>query len=436
VEECLVAATDPAGEGARTFIRLYEDSALRVSDRSDQLRRSGIHKGPLMGLPISIKDLFNVAGETTTAGSIVLGDAAPARQDAVVVKRLRDAGAVLIGRTNMTEFAYSGLGLNPHFGTPRNPYDRALGRIPGGSSSGAVVSVSDGMATAAIGTDTGGSVRIPAALCGLTGFKPTARRVSLDGVFQLSSSLDSVGSIAPTVACCALLDSVLSGESHSRPAVSSLAGLRLGVLQGYVLDDLDEDVARCFSYALMALADAGAELREAHFDSLSQIPRMNADGGLAAAESYKHHRELIGLRGESYDPRVLSRILRGREILEEDYRRKVCSRSSIIAEAEQAFAGLDAWLMPTVPRTAPSIVELESSDAAYFETNTAMLRNPSVINFIDGCALSLPCHLPGDVPVGLMVAALCGSDQRLLSIAAGIEAALARAGFAIPCNAD
>ncbi len=431
MEECLDAATEPTGEGTRTFVGLYENSALGASERSDQLRRSGINTGPLMGLPISIKDLFDVGGETTTAGSSVLDNAAPARQDAAVIKRLREAGAILIGRTNMTEFAYSGLGLNPHFGTPRNPYDRALGRIPGGSSSGAAVSVSDGMAVAAIGTDTGGSVRIPAALCGLTGFKPTARRVPLEGVFELSRSLDSVGSIALTVACCSLLDSVLSSETHTQTTDLSLTSIRLGILQGYVLDDLGENVARCFDNALKTLSDAGAELREANWESLPQIPQINADGGLAAAESYRHHREWIESRSERYDPRVLSRILRGREISKKNYDRLTSARSSMIASAEHAFAGFDVWLMPTVPHTAPSIAELESSDTAYFKENAAMLRNPSVINFIDGCAISIPCNPPGQAPVGLMIAAPGGHDQRLLRIGACIEAALARTGLAI-----
>lgn len=432
VEKCLEAATDSAGEGARTFISLYADSAVCAAELSDWQRQFGTAEGPLMGQPISIKDLFDVGGQTTPAGSIVLAGAAPTLHDAVIVKRLRDAGAILVGRTNMTEFAFSGLGLNPHYGTPRNPYDRAHGRIPGGSSSGAAISVSDGMAAAAIGTDTGGSVRIPAALCGLTGFKPTAHRVPLNGVFQLSTSLDSVGSIAPSVACCALLDSVLSGENHAKPGVSYLAGLRLGALQGYVLDDLDEEVARCFGHALKILSDAGAELREVHLKSLSEIPEINAAGGFAAVESYKRHHELIELHGESYDPRVLSRILRGKEISERDYHRLKSSRSGIIAAAVQAFAGCDAWLLPTVPRIAPLIAELESSDAAYFEANAAMLRNPSIVNFIDGCALSIPCHWPGEAPVGLMVAALGGHDERLLRIGAGIEATLARVGLAIP----
>lgn len=250
VEASLAAAADSSGEGARTFTAVYTASALNAADFIDRRRQCGALEGPLAGLPVSIKDLFDVAGEPTPAGSVVLADAPPAVSDATAIARLRAAGAVLVGRTNMTEFAFSGLGINPHYGTPRNPYDRANGRIPGGSSSGAAISVSDGMAVAAVGSDTGGSLRIPAALCGLTGYKPTARRVPLDGVLPLSSNLDSVGSIAPTVAGCALMDAVLSGCCPKPLDDYGVAGLRVGVLQGYVLDYLEEPVARCFENAL------------------------------------------------------------------------------------------------------------------------------------------------------------------------------------------
>jgi len=430
IEASLAAATDPSGEGTRTFIKLYATSALTAAEFFDRRRRLGISGGPLMGLPISIKDLFDVSGETTTAGSTVLEKAPPAPRDALVVKRLREADAVLMGRTNMTEFAFSGVGLNPHYGTPRNPYDRVSSRIPGGSSSGAAVSVSDGMAAAAIGTDTGGSVRIPAALCGLTGYKPTAYRVPLDGVYQLSSSLDSVGSIAPTVACCTLIDAVLSGENSAQLGGCSVVGIRFGVLQGYVLDDLDEHVARCFSHALRILSEAGAEIKEVHFNALDEIPETNAEGGFAAAESYKQHRQLIDHHGKHYDPRVLSRILRGKEISEPAYQQLIRARCGIISEAEDTFADCDAWLLPTVPRIAPLIAQLESSATAYFDANAALLRNPSIINFLNGCALSIPCHNRGDAPVGLMIASLGGSDQKLLNIGAAVEATLARAGIA------
>jgi aspartyl-tRNA(Asn)/glutamyl-tRNA(Gln) amidotransferase subunit A len=431
VEACLAAAVDPSGQGARTFTSIDAEAALHAADTMDKRRRSGARQELLLGLPISVKDLFDVAGEPTPAGSIVLADAPPAPKDAAAIARLRDAGAVLVGRTNMTEFAFSGLGINPHYGTPRNPYDRINGRIPGGSSSGAAISVTDAMAAAAIGTDTGGSLRIPAALCGLTAFKPTARRVPREGVLPLSRSFDSVGPIAPTVACCARVDAVLSGDPYELLVSSDVTQLRLGILQGYVLDDLDADVARRFEAAVSVLSRAGADLKQVHFSALDEIPGCYANGGIPAYESYDWHRQLIAKHSELYDPRVLMRILRGKEISHAQYLELLNSRRRIISEAERAFADVDVWLLPTVPRLAPLISDLVSDDAAYVQANATMLRNSCIFNFIDGCALSIPCHLPGEAPVGLMLAAPSGQDHRLLRIGADIEAALAHAGFAI-----
>ncbi len=431
VEKCLAAAADPSGEGARAFTRIYDTSARHGADAIDKQRRTVVDLGSLLGLPISVKDLFDVAGEPTPAGSKVLKNAPPATKDAAVIKRLRAAGAILVGRTNMTEFAFSGLGINPHYGTPRNPYDRTNGRIPGGSSSGAAVSVADGMAAAAIGTDTGGSLRIPAALCGLTAFKPTARRVPLQGVLPLSRSLDSVGAIAPTVACCARIDAVLSGDAPTPLLPCEMAELRVGVLQGYVLDGLDAYVARRFEAALSILSTAGAHLAEVRFSTLHEIPESYAGGGIPAYESYDWHRQLIATQREFYDPRVLVRIQRGKEISQTDYLELMDTRCRIIAEADRAFSDSDVWLLPTVPRIAPVISELVSDDAAYFEANAAMLRNSSIFNFLDGCALSIPCHLPGEAPVGLMLAAPGGQDRKLLRIGLAMETALAEAGCAI-----
>ncbi|MHB1935112.1 MAG: amidase [Acidobacteriaceae bacterium] len=431
VEKSVAAATEPTGEGAQTFTKIYGDSALHAADAIDRQRRTGMPKGPLLGLPISVKDLFDMAGEPTPAGSIVLKDAPPAIEDAAAIARLRAAGAVLVGRTNMTEFAFSGLGINPHYGTPRNPYDRANGRIPGGSSSGAAVSVADGMAAAAIGTDTGGSLRIPAALCGLTALKPTARRVPLLGVLPLSPSLDSVGAIAPTVACCAWIDAVLSGETPSRLESCEVADLRVGVLQGHVLDGLDADVARRFEAVLSILSKAGAHLNDKCLSALDEIPACYANGGLPAYEAYAWHRQLIAQHREMYDPRVLTRILRGREISPADRSALLKTRRRMISEADCAFSDSDVWILPTTPRTAPMISELVSDDAAYFDANSTMLRNSSIVNFLDGCALSVPCHLPGDAPVGLMLMAPSGHDATLLRMGAAIEAVLAKAGCAI-----
>ncbi|MHB1959803.1 MAG: amidase [Acidobacteriaceae bacterium] len=431
IEKGLAAVDDPAGEGVRTFTKVYSDSALYAADSIDQQRRTGVGQGALLGLPISVKDLFDIAGEPTPAGSIVLANAPPAKKDAAAIARLRAAGAVLVGRTNMTEFAFSGLGINPHYGTPRNPFDRAIGRIPGGSSSGAAISVTDGMAAAAIGTDTGGSLRIPAALCGLTAFKPTARRVPLQGVLPLSRSLDSVGAIAPTVACCARMDAVLSGEPLMPLVSCDTVDLRVGVLQGHVLDGLDADVARRFEAVLSILSKAGANVKEAHFSVLADIPACYANGGIPAYESHDWHRKLIEQHGELYDPRVQARILRGKHISQADYLELLKRRRRIVSEFDRAFAESDVWLLPTVPRIAPIISELVSDDAAYFDANAAMLRNPSIFNFLDGCALSIPCHLPGEAPVGLMLAATGDQDRKLLRIGVAIETALAKAGCAI-----
>jgi aspartyl-tRNA(Asn)/glutamyl-tRNA(Gln) amidotransferase subunit A len=427
VNACLHAIEDASGEGSRTFIRTYSESARAAAEQFDVHRVAG----PLGGLPVSIKDLFDVAGERTTAGSVVLADATPAHADSLAVARLRAAGAILLGKTNMTEFAFSGLGLNPHYGTPCNPYDRGSQRIPGGSSSGAAVSVADGMAHAALGSDTGGSVRIPAALCGLTGFKPTARRVPLEGALPLSFTLDSIGSIAPTVACCARIDAVLAGAALPSVPPIDLKRLRLGVLQGYVMDGIDPSVSVAFSVALELVSRCGAQVNDVTFPSLKEIPIANQKGGFAAAESYTWHRSLLEKDASRYDPRVASRILRGKEMSAADYIDLVQARRQIVAEAGRALAGYDAILMPTVPRIAPRIADLQATDAAYFEANAAMLRNPSVINFLDGCALSMPCHKPGEAPVGLMIAGLAMQDEKVLSVGAAIESALAANGHAV-----
>jgi aspartyl-tRNA(Asn)/glutamyl-tRNA(Gln) amidotransferase subunit A len=432
VEEGLARIADPAGEGARAFIKVHADAARAMADAMDTLRRVGRAPSRYAGIPIGLKDLFDVAGEPTPAGSRALADAPPATAHAPVVQRMLAAGFVPMGRTNMTEFAFSGLGINPHYGTPRNPYDRASGgRIPGGSSSGAVISVTDGMAAAAIGSDTGGSIRIPAALCGTAGFKPTQRRVPTTGAFPLSHTMDSLGPIAPAVACCALIDSVLAGETPQPLASAQLSGLRLGVMQGYVLEALDPQVAKAFEAALAALSAAGAHLEDFHFGSLNRIPEANQKGTIPTYEGYDWHKDLIARHGDQYDPIVRSRMLRALDMTVTDYRNILDARKQIIAEAEPAFANFDAVLLPCVSRIAPRIADLEASLDAYLSSNADILRNPSIINFLDGCALSIPCHRPGEAPVGLMVAALDGEDEKVLRIGAAIETALAKAGCAI-----
>ncbi|MBI3710088.1 MAG: amidase [Proteobacteria bacterium] len=426
VEQALAKAEDPAGQGRTIFTRLYKDAALKTAEAWDRLRAAGHVPSPLAGLPLSIKDLCDVAGETTLAGSVVLKGHPPAARDAVAVARLRAAGAVIVGKTNMTEFAYSGLGLNPHYGTPLNPYDRKTGRIPGGSSSGAAVAAADGMAVASLGTDTGGSVRIPAALCGIAGFKPTARRVSVEGILPLSFSLDSVGPLALSVGCCAVVDAVMASEPPMVPEPLPLAGLRFVVPQRYVLDDMDAHVARSFDAALKRLSAAGARLVEQPFAELEELPGIYAKGGPGAAEAYHWHRELLAKGRDRYDRRVAPRILRGAEMTAADYLDVLGARKDLIARVDRLTAPFDAVVMPTVPIVAPALAPLVADDAAYADANKLILRNTTVGNFLDRCALTIPCHEPGTGPVGFSLMAEHGADRRLLAMGLAVEAALGR----------
>lgn len=417
-------ADDPAGEGKRVFIERYDAQARASAQAADTLRAAGLRRSPIDGLPISIKDLFDYQGSITRGGSKVLDDAAPAAANARVVDRLLAAGAVIVGRTNMTEFAYSGLGINPHYGTPRNAWDRATGRIPGGSSSGAAVSVTDGMAAAAIGSDTGGSVRIPSALCGLTGFKPTARRVSRQGVQPLSPSLDSIGPLAPSVACCAVLDAILAGEPIRVPQPAALKGLALAVPTTVALDGMDDTVSAVFARTLARLRDAGAQVTEIAVPAFEKLAGINAAGGFTASEAWAFHRATIAAHADRYDPRVVARIKRGEAMSAADYIDLLAARQAWTGEVDAQIAPFDALIMPTVPVIAPVLDTLIASDDAYYAANGAILRNPTLINFLDGCSLSVPCHAPGDAPVGLMISASAGADRRVLAVGLAIEAAL------------
>jgi aspartyl-tRNA(Asn)/glutamyl-tRNA(Gln) amidotransferase subunit A len=421
VEDALARIADPAGEGQRTFVKVYGDAARAAADAQDRLRGAGYVASPLAGLPVSIKDLFDVAGEVTLAGSRALDDAPPAKADAPAVARLKRAGAVIIGRTNMTEFAFSGVGINPHYGTPGNPYDRSL--IPGGSSAGAPVSVADGMAAVAIGTDTGGSVRIPAALCGLVGFKPTQYRVPREGATPLSATLDSIGPIGVSVACCALTDAVMAGEPAEPPAVIPPDGLRFGIPQTVMFDDLEAPVAAAFERAVAALSRAGARIIELPLERLADYARINIKGGLPVAEAFAWHEKLIERRGRDYDPRIRTRIERGREMTAAEYIRLVNARADLIRRFDAETQAFDALVMPTVPMTAPPVAAF-TRDEDYARLNLKLLRNTAIINFLDRCALTVPIESPGTPPVGLMVVGRHGEDRRLLAIGSGIETLL------------
>src|SRR5256884_5364531 len=420
VEQCLARIADQSGEGQRAFLKIHAEDALAAAEFYDRLRACGAAPSPFTGIPVSIKDLFDIAGDVTTAGSVALRDAKAAEHDAPAVARLRTAGFIPVGRTNMTEFAFSGLGINPHYGPPLGPHDRQAARIPGGSSSGAAVSVSDGMAFGALGTDTGGSCRIPAALCGVVGFKPTAHRVPTAGAFPLSTSLDSVGPLAATVACCAALDAVLAGEPLIDLPPFPLAGLRMAVPQTMVLENVEPAVARAFESALAVLGKVGARIVDIPLRELAELPQINAKGGLAAPEAYAIHRALILKAEKMYDPRVLARILRGQEQDAADYIDLLNARADFIRRVAAVTAPYDALVMPTVPVTPPRLADLAADDA-YRDTNFLVLRNPSIANFLDRCSVSIPCHQARDAPAGLMLIGEHGADRRLLAIAAPIE---------------
>ena len=421
---CLERIADPAGEGARAFTAFQPDVALEAARVSDQLRAAGTLLSPIMGLPISVKDLFDVAGQPTHAGSVVLQGSPPAKKDAAAVARLRKAGAVLIGRTTMTEFAYSGVGLNPHYGTPASPFDRETRRIPGGSSSGGGVSVADGMAAAALGTDTGGSVRIPAALCGLTGFKPTARRVPTNGAFSLSMTYDSIGPIAPSVACCITLDQVLSGTPIEGLDPFPINNLRFAVVRGIPQENLDNTVSAAFERALDTLSQAGAHVHDVSVPAINHPDRAAFGAQLLMSEAYAIHRSMLNEKKNQYDPRVAARMLPAAELSAADYIDLLGWRTHFLRDTHETLHPYDAILMPTTPQVAPPIADLEASDEVYYATNRAMLRNTSIINQVDGCALSIPCHHPGEAPNGLMVAGLPMQDEKILRIGLTVEAFL------------
>lgn len=419
IDQSLARIMDPRGEGARAFISVSSDSARAQADEVDRKRAAGQALPAFAGIPLAIKDLFDVAGEVTRAGSRILANQPPAVRDAPVIARLRAAGFIFIGRTNMTEFAYSGLGLNPHYGTPLSSFDRAARRIPGGSTSGGGVAVSDDMAAASLGTDTGGSCRIPAAFNGIVGFKPTASRVPREGVVPLSPSLDSVGPLARSTECCAALDAILRGVDPQPLPDVPLNRIRLLLPTTLVLDDMDDSVARAFERAIAKLDRAGATIVRQSLDELQHIPEINKGGGLAAAEAYAWHRTLLEQHGDEYDPRVAMRILKGRDVNADEVRK---ARAAVIESVNRSTREFDALVMPTVPIIPPPLTAFEK-DADYIRLNALVLRNPSLGNFLDRCSISLPIQQAGEAPVGLMLIGHHDADDRLFSAAKAIERA-------------
>jgi aspartyl-tRNA(Asn)/glutamyl-tRNA(Gln) amidotransferase subunit A len=419
LEQALARIDDPKGEGKRACLTIYREAAAAAADAADARARSGISLGPLDGAIVSIKDLFDVAGEVTRAGSKLLAEEGkPATADAPAVRRLRAGGAVIVAKTNMTEFAYSGIGANPHFGTPGNPADRK--RVPGGSSSGAVVAAADGMCEVSIGSDTGGSTRIPAAICGLVGFKPSRQRITIEGAFPLSQSIDSIGPIARTVTDCYKADAVMADDDYAPLEPAPLAGLRVGIAQGPPIEKLDDTVAKRFPQAIDRLEKAGVRLSNEKLPLLDEVARVNSRGGVQPAEAYALHRDRLERRADAIDPNVRVRLERASGITAADFIWMVNERAALIRAMDARLADIDVLVMPTTPIVAPTLDEVAVQDE-FFRKNAMLLRNTSIWNFFNCCAISIPLPREGGLPVGLMLVVCNGQDHRLFRIAAAVE---------------
>jgi aspartyl-tRNA(Asn)/glutamyl-tRNA(Gln) amidotransferase subunit A len=415
---------------ARAFLSTGFDQARAIA------ASPGIAATPLAGLAVSVKDLFDVSEQITAAGSIVLSDAPVALRDSPAVARLKAAGAAVLGRTNMSEFAFSGVGTNPHFGTPANPADPLTPRIPGGSSSGAAVSVATGAAFIGLGSDTGGSIRVPAALCGIVGFKNTARLTPCEGALPLSTTLDTVCAMTRSVRDAVMAHEILAERIVLR-SERPLADYKLAVARTNMLDGLDKTVSRAFERALKTLRDAGAQIEEITLGEIRDLGNIQATGGFSAAESYAWHKALLERCADGYDPRVRARILRGATMMAHEYIQLIKARAEWIGRVEATLRGFDAVLSPTVPIVAPPIAQVAphvgidaTQDAArdeeFFRVNALLLRNTSVVNMLDGCAISIPCHAPGELPVGLMIWQGAMHDDTVLNIARQAEPVLAQ----------
>ena len=420
-EQTLAAIHDAGDEGRRIFTRVYDEAALAAARASVDRAKSGISLGPLDGRVVSVKDLFDVAGEATTAGSAVLRSAPAAAQDAVIVQRLRAAGAVIVGKTNMTEFAFSGIGINPHYGTPGNARD--VTRIPGGSSSGAGVAVARGMSEISIGSDTGGSVRIPSALNGVTGFKPTQARVTREGAFPLSFSLDTVGPLARSVIDCAQTDAVLSGQTWTQLPERDVRGLRIGIPRGLLFTQTEGTVQKAFDQVIEELSRAGARVTDVQLDQWLGAPfKLQEKGTLIAAEAAYIHAETLATQPGAIDPFVLARIQRGETVAAAHYVSVQRARAQLQQTLDAQIADFDLLMLPTVPFVAPRIDALVDMDA-FNQANMLVLRNPSVFNFYDLPAMSLPVNTTGSaLPVGLMAVGRRGCDRDLLAMCAALQA--------------
>lgn len=402
-----------------------------LAESIDQIRQSRKVSPPLAGIPITLKDLFDVRNEKTLAGSIALKNTAvPKDKDADVIAPLREAGLLFLGRTNMSEFAFSGMGINPHYGTPLSIWDRHTGRIPGGSSSGSAVSVAEDIVVASVGSDTAGSCRVPAAFNGIVGVKPSYGRMSLNGIFPLSPSSDAPGPIANDVDSCYILDQLMYGELESQSALPtlaerSIASLKLVIPDSQVLSDLDPEVQAAFDLSIDCLRSAGADIQTVAMPSIDDSIELFFTQAVVLYEAYQNHKALLERFGDEYDPFVRDRILTGGQISEANQQDRYRAKAVVIERFQTEFKALavDALLYPTVSCIPPALAETEDADNAR-KVNLRCLRNTVTANYFDGCSISLPCHKTGEAPVGLMVSAMNGQDESLYSVSAAIEKAL------------
>lgn len=423
------ASLKKARAGKAVFIQL-NDQLLEQAAQIDKARASGQTHSPLAGIPISLKDLFNQRGQKTLAGSKVLADiAATEQQDAEVVKPLREAGMLFVGRTNMSEFAFSGMGINAHYGTPLSIWDRAQQRIPGGSSSGSAVSVADGTVVATLGSDTAGSCRIPAAFNGIVGVKPSYGRLSLRGIYPLSPSSDAPGPLAVDLDSCFILDQLMRGDlepAGDLPKLTPAGSIRLLLPESVVLEELDDEVASAFTEAVRRLQDSGIEIIRKPAPVLEQCIDMFFNRAVVFYEAYQHHRELLALHGDAYDPFVRQRLLRGEKTTAEQHHERLLEKAALVDSLNRLLreSAADALIYPTTPNLPPLLSEASDAEKAT-AINLRCLRNTSTVNYFDGCAISLPCRFHSTAPVGFMLSAANGDDEHLYRVAAAIEPLLA-----------
>ncbi len=418
---------------SKSIFTAINPGLINLAYSIDRARNKTQSLTPLAGIPIALKDLFNIRNEKTMAGSVVRKHyAQPEAADAEVVAPLRAAGLLFFGRTNMSEFAFSGIGKNPHYGTPLSIWDRDTGRLPGGSSSGSGVAVAEGIVSAALGSDTAGSCRIPAAFNGVVGVKPSFGRMSLNGIFPLSPTLDAPGPLAVDVDSCFILDQLMCGNIKPDSALPKLVPfdlkqLKLVIPQAGVMDNLDPEVQTAFDISIDALMAAGAKVHHAPLPVLDHCDDFFIERPVVPYEAWQNHRELLEKHLEEYDPFVGKRMLAGSSISAEEQQNRYRERQTIVDAFNQQFMSLqaDALLYPTVACIPPAITETEDEDDAR-RVNLHCLRNTATVNYFDGCSISLPCHQSGEAPVGLMLSAANGSDEKLYRMAAAIEAALNR----------